>query len=201
MPTGYTYPIEENPDYTFNQFVWDCAHAFGALMHMRDDSKHTPVRAVEVDPYYMKQVKETQAALEEAKVLTLAEATTRLETMKAQSLKEAEEDRLVHEAQAKRYQSMKAHVEAWTPPSPDHENLKKFMLEQIALSVRTPGRYVNLWEFYTPEQFLAEELESAMRDLAHAHKQLAEHLEAVVKANKWVSDLTLSVGPPGGSPT
>jgi len=196
MPTGYTYPIEKDPEYTFNQFVWDCARAFGALMHMRDDPKGTPIRAVEVDSYQMERVEKARAALEEAKAMTLDEATTCLATMKAASLKQSEEARVEHETQAQRYQSMKAQVESWTPPTPDHANLKAFMLEQIALSVRSLGRYVEPWEFQTPEQFHATNLQDAERELARANERLAEHMTAVAKANKWLSDLTLSVGPP-----
>jgi len=136
-------------------------------------------------------------ALEEAKAMTHEEATALMETMRAASVKRAEEARLEHEIQAQRYQSMKAQVEAWTPPTPDHANLKAFMLEQIAVSVRTStGGYLEQWEFQTPEQFLAMNVQDAERELARANERLAEHMTAVAKANKWLSDLTLSVGPP-----
>ena len=37
MPTGYTANIVDGEE-TFEEYVWRCTRAFGAMMHMRDDS-------------------------------------------------------------------------------------------------------------------------------------------------------------------
>ena len=41
MPTGYTAPIKDG--ISFNDFMWGCARAFGALIMMRDDPPGTPI--------------------------------------------------------------------------------------------------------------------------------------------------------------
>ena len=38
MPTGFTSEVAERDDFTFQDFVWKCVRAFGAFMHMRDES-------------------------------------------------------------------------------------------------------------------------------------------------------------------
>ena len=39
MPTGYTSGVQDGSIKHFNEFVWDCARAFGSLIHMRDDRR------------------------------------------------------------------------------------------------------------------------------------------------------------------
>lgn len=43
----------------------------------------------------------------------------------------------------KKYLKVREEVEKWIPPTPEHENLKKFCLEQIDMSLNT-----GLYEWY-----------------------------------------------------
>ena len=74
MPTGYTYPVKENENLSFDEFIWSCARAFGALMHMRDDSSDQEIRLPEQSEYHKDRIKEAKERLARLEKMTLAEA-------------------------------------------------------------------------------------------------------------------------------
>lgn len=43
MPTGYTAAVEDGTITEFDDFAWQCARAFGALIMMRDDPMSAPI--------------------------------------------------------------------------------------------------------------------------------------------------------------
>jgi len=62
MPTGYTNCIKDGV--TFEQFVWKCARAMGALVMMRDEPSNAPI-PVKFEPsnYYAEEVAKAKAKL------------------------------------------------------------------------------------------------------------------------------------------
>lgn len=63
MPTGYTAAITDK-DISFEQFVWDCARAFGALVLQRDDAIGSPIKLPEPSPYNRDRLVEIKSEIE-----------------------------------------------------------------------------------------------------------------------------------------
>ena len=93
-----------------------------------------------------------------------------------------------------KYLKVREEVEKWTPPTPEHENLKKFCLEQIDMSLNT-----DLYEWY--EKDINKELDTSddtikkyiniLRDnadeqLKRAYKKYQEELRRVEEKNLWM---------------
>lgn len=139
MATGYTYPIYEGQEMTFEQFMLRCARNFGALIHMQEDPLDAPIpdEILPEDDFYLEEIKETEKELANflANRPTLEELEERYakyaEEKRNEILKENERRQVVKE----RYIAMLDKVKAWNPPTKDHENLKKFAIDQLEVSI------------------------------------------------------------------
>lgn len=89
-------------------------------------------------------------------------------------------------------------VEAWTPPGPDHEGLKKFMLSQILDSTRwmkLPGDEDGPKPpKETEREWLAKQIADAKDQVAQWEKSLAEEQDRCRKRTAWVRALRESIG-------
>jgi hypothetical protein len=197
MPTGYTADIAE--DITFNQYVWSCARAFGALVMMRDDPTGTPIpERFEPSDWSVK---------------ALAKAKDRLATLQAMSPEAIEanarqdyKDALARHAERKaeyqalrrKYEAMLAQVRAWTSPSKDHDGLKEFMEKQITESIDWDCNESHLAapEVQSASVWLTEQIGAAERDIAYHTKAHAEEIERTENRNQWLKALRESVAQP-----
>jgi len=134
MPTGYTANIEKG--ISFPEFALHCARAFGALIHMRDSASDAEIPdEIKPSEYHKIAIDEALIKLNEAKKMTLEEAKTKAEIERAEAIKfyEKYDDdklKLLH-----KYKSMLHKVEMWQPPTPDHIEMKLFMMQQINSSI------------------------------------------------------------------
>ena len=196
MPTGYTAKVQDGA--TFEEFVWGCARAFGALIEMRDDAMDTPIpEQFEPSSYNTKRLAETKAEL--TRVLAMSDTDCATEA-KAEYDK-ARQYKIEADAKdtqtAERYNAMIARVDDWEPPTPEHVELKRFMLQQLNESVRFDCGY----ERKEPKPFTAQEwrtqkLEQLRRDVVYHQKEHEAELERTASRNKWIADLRESVKMP-----
>lgn len=194
MPTGYTAPIKDGIE--FNEFVWNCARAFGALAEMRDDPMDAPIPEFKPSDYHEKAFKEAESNLARFKKMTVAEAD------KA-ALKEHEKSYETFERMNResadledKYRSMLAKVFEWTPPSKNHEGMKKFMAEQIQQSIEYDCRVHEMPEAMRGKEWLKLKIEKAKRDIEYHTKEHAEEVKRANDRNKWVKALASSVPMP-----
>lgn len=197
MPTGYTAPIEDDPSYTFEQFVWRCARAFGALILMRDDDMDARVpQAFEPSNWNAEQLAKAQAKLAELEGATLEQAAVLARAEFESALKYYNETRERNAAKAAAYAAMRAKVEAWEAPSEEHTELKKFMLNQIDESVR--------FGCYEPDEpickeasaWLVDALDAARDAVAYHTEEHGKELKRTQERNRWTRLLRESVPQP-----
>jgi len=139
MPTGYTYPVEEGTITTAKEFAANCARAFGAFIHQRDDNGdvlYYPTPPSE-DSYYVK-------ALAEAKEKLASWLNTTEEQKYAQwseSVESAAEYRDNSHADCAeknaKYDAVLAQVEA-IPYPPELKQFHDFMVQQLTDSKYGP---------------------------------------------------------------
>ena len=201
MPSGYTYKIHDGEPVTFPEFVMSCARAFGALVVMRDDPADAPIPdKFTVAPWYAERVAKARDDLAKAREMTDDDAV-RLAAEENES--HADSIKRINGTAAavrQRYDKMMAEVAAWQPPTEEHEDLKRFMTEQLQQS----------WEFdgvpYTGTEqpvldaptYRAQKIDQAVRELRYAEKSYDEEVDRVAKRNAWVSELRRSLEQPHG---
>ena len=199
MPTGYTYGIIDGKVNTFAEFAKICMKAFGACVHMRDEDSSKPYIPDKVSDYHVK-------ALHEAK-MELAKARTTPDNIlikrKKNFLEGREEEILKQikkiESSQQKLKTMIAECAVWKVPTPEHEVLKKFMMEQLTTTLEHDGDD----SYYRKELIIVRKslkninpveirnqmIASAEDSVKYHIKNLKEEEDRVAERNKWVTDL------------
>jgi len=196
MPTGYTAHVLEGA--TFEQFVWNCARAFGALVLMRDEPAGARVpERFEPSSYAADALRRAKARMAELRMSPeqaegAAAATYDVEI--AQSRRWVAE----REEQRAKYEAMLARVRAWVPPTQDHTALRSFMIEQLESSIKfdCDTGPVDEPRKKSGIEWLADELHQTLRDVERYEKAHAEELERTARRNEWIAALRKSVPQP-----
>jgi hypothetical protein len=195
MPTGYTSIIEEGA--SFEEYVWRCARAFGALIELRDEPLDAPVPA-ELKPnvYYARSLDTARAQLAALQKMGRDDADNHAESAHYDALKRREEDMRESERKQSLYEDMRAKVLAWAPPTSDHAPLREFMLQQIEVSIGG-GIYVpEKPDRKSGEDWLADAIRQAEERVAYAEKSLRKEEDRTRQRNAWLSELRKSVPVP-----
>ena len=189
MPTGYTAIIEDGDGCTFEQYLWRCVRAMGATIMMRDDSLDVPVtdeRIAGMSTYYQDELKKEHAKLAELLLTTpeQADALMEAEYLAARKQREQSIDRSAEVA--RRYSAMRRAAQAWEPPTPKHEGLREFMLQQIAESTKygpySPPEPVR----QTGKEWLAEQIGYLQQRIQRHEKDARDEQERTRECIAWV---------------
>jgi hypothetical protein len=198
MPTGYTAMLNDE-DVTFPAFAMECARAFGALILMRDDPKGTPIPD-EFQPntsYYDESQAAAEARLAELRAMTPEDIVQANQEERADVLEQRARSTMERRDLRLRYEAMLAEVQAWEPPTEDHQGLKDFMAEQITSSIKfdcTPISYPEM-PASDPAEWFEAQVAKCERDIAYAEERRAEEIERVAQRNGWVRALRESLAP------
>lgn len=136
--TGYTQIVAENDNVAFKDFALRCARSFGALIEMRDEPLDAPIpERFEPSDFYKKKYEKMKDAYDNfvANLPSKEEMDKKYAEYVAIRTKEAEEYNKKREIRRKRYEAMLEKVKKWVPPTSGHENLKKFMIQQLEESL------------------------------------------------------------------
>lgn len=194
MPTGYTYPVVDGKITEFSDFALSCARAFGALITMREDPMDKPIPD-EIAPdtkYYDERLAEHQKRLGEVLDMTDAECDAAAAAEHEEALKSRADYLARQEAEAARINAMLVKVRAWTPPTADHTEMKKFMIDQLVMSL--PGTYSPAipekldgatWRKRTGDELA----QSVVRDKA----EIAKEIERAAGRTLWIKSLRMSL--------
>lgn len=195
MPTGYTHNVGDGTLTEFRDFALQCARAFGALITMRDAPADAPIPdVIEPSSYYSGRLAESEALLaaldrmgdDEIRQAAQADNDARMEAYRkrCQDVQDTRD----------RYLAMLEKVQAWTPPTPDHERMKSFMAEQLADSIACDCSY-------TPEapvlmsatDWLNARLEDLKQQIETHRKNDAEERRRAAERTAWVAALRASL--------
>lgn len=191
MPTGYTAVLLDKPETTFATFALRCARAMGYFVRMREDLLDAAL-PIEINPgeYERKQLDEAYARCRDLETVTPEEAKRRAEADYERQVK-AKADAEARWAEENRiFSEMLAKANEWKAP-PDHEGLKKFMAEQLQLSMHRLFE----WTVHrrTGREWLAHERKEAAEALRRAAEEWEREQERARKATQWLADLRASV--------
>jgi hypothetical protein len=195
MATGYTHDVADGKVTEFPAFALSCARAFGACITMRDDDPAKPIPdEFKPDTWCAKWADEAKGELERLEEMTFAarQAAYRADVAATEAVWEKSEAE--RKAKRERYESMLAKVEAWTPPSDEHVELKKFMVSQLADSIKFDCS--NSWErpvAPTVAQWYAEKVKSARKRIADSEDEQRKENERAAGRNRWIRQLRESL--------
>lgn len=197
MPTGYTADIKDG--ITFPKFAMNCARAFGATVTMRDESMSVAIPE-EFKPnteYYDRSLKKAHQFLAFLNKVdnTLAEKMAQKEYLK-EKIRIGE-----HLAESNdticKYRVMLSKVNNWQPPTKDHEELKKFMIDQLEQSIKFDdmSRYYrdNPAILLNGQSWILKKKQECLRDIAYHTKERTEEISRTLERNKWIKDLRNSL--------
>lgn len=199
MPTGYTANIAEGQE--FADFVLGCARAFGACVHQRDDSmSDKPRKRGDESSYHVKKLEEAHVELNRLKEMTPKERDelgAKAQQEEIDACQRRFNEKVILRA---KYDDMLAKVAGWRPPSPDHENLKKFMIDQINDSIgwdcNTKYDLDELTKATSakPRDFYNKAVGQAEWDIKYHSEQAAKEKERNSDADRWIEQLYTSLG-------
>ena len=194
MPTGYTSQIGDGQ--TFKDFVWTCARAFGALATMRDDPMDAKIPdAFPHSDHHNKGLATARARLAELqRVEPVDSVRMAFDDYQKQWVewkrRATESDKL-----RAQYAAMIQRVEAWAPPSTDHEGLRKFMIEQLRQSMVFDCYDVKEPQGQSGDSWLKEEIRKAEWSIDYHQKEGEKKEERTEARNTWLRLLRESVPP------
>lgn len=200
MPSGFTAEFE-NREPSFEEFVWRCARGMGVFIHMRDDSMDAPLRLPTEEDFsgYHEESLE-RAAKNLKKYSNMALDTAKVLMNKQYDEMIADTKKAIKEKSAlkKRYENMLSKVRGWTPPTSEHKNFKKFMIEQLEQSMEWDCNvkyYVERLEAprQTAREWLNDMVTQAQYDIEYHTKHIAEDRERNKERVEWVQALQNSV--------
>lgn len=204
MPTGYTSAVIDGSVTSFKGFAILCMRAFGATIHMRDESLDVPYEPREVSTYHLDAVKRAKADLVKLPKITdaqlIAQATRSIKSSIAYNKRGI--------AKAKKtgvkLNKMLTAINKWTPPTSEHDEFKKFMVNQIEMTLKQDADteyYTNSLKRYEKQlkrgvnvrKLRAERKSTIKRDIKYHTDEYAKEVERVNGSNTWVTDLIKSI--------
>ena len=193
MPTGYTAPIADNtPGFTFKKYLLTCARAFGALIDMRDDSLYAEIPdSIEPSKYHIENIERIDSEIELWRKLSPCEIKGKYEDYYKSQMDYYNKYLIESKELKERYAGMRKQAEAWVPPTSEHEGLKKFMIEQIDISVRDyvpdiPNRIL-------PTDWFFSKIEMLKEDREYHVKEYDKEVKNCDEKTKWIQELKKSI--------
>lgn len=195
MPTGYTSYIKDGEITSGKEFLKLCTRAFGIAVDLKDESLDVPTpNHFEPHPYYEKAYKDSLVSREKAYSMTLEEVKEDIISKYNANKGRAEKILEEYKDEDEKYLKVREEVEKWTPPTPEHENLKKFCLEQIDMSLNT-----DLYEWYEKDinkefdtsdgairKYIDDLKDQEDEKVNRAYKKYQAELKRVEEKNLWM---------------
>lgn len=200
MPTGYTADLYEGKDVTFEEFVLNCARAFGAFIYQRDNDPKEAPKLLEYDSgnWYEQSLKKALARRDELENMSEDEINRQYLAYvqeKTDYARDAEQRRAEMRV---RYDSMLRKVKEWDVSDAKGTlipNLKDFMIEQLESSIKfdtSPTTYGS--EIYESAiEWYDDESNNAIRNIEYYTEQIQKEKAKVERQNAEAIELYKSL--------
>lgn len=201
MPTGFTAPIYDGEDITFEQFANSCLRNFG--IYLRFEGQYPNLSRYEIpdkicpSDYYKKRYEEAKAEYEKhlATPKTKEELEAEYIVYVKGVIKDNEDIAKENEALKNRYNAMLSKVRSWIPPSEDYNGIKSFMESQLIESLDVDCSNVYMENIIPKDEWIQKQanrtdlIESMKYNLEHYNKAVA----AAEKDTQWLKIFSESI--------
>lgn len=199
MPTGYTAPIADG--ITFKEYAMGCARAFGALIMMRDEPQNAEIpEAFKASTYHKDAIEKAAMELKELLAMDHAIAAAKAKESHQKHIDYHTEAIAKDEALAAKYKAMLAEVEAYESPSPDHDNFKKFMADQITESIKFDcslnyhREAIESAKLMSGAEWILSEKRRLDDSMEYHKREHQKELDRTNERSEWVKKLRDSLG-------
>lgn len=207
MATGYTYFIENGDISTGAEFLKKCIRNFGCCIDQREDPLSSPlITEVKPSSYYKEQYENTVKKYDEFKSKTNDEIREMMRDQRDKVLSDTERYLSKQKLLRNKYLIVREDVENWVPPTPDHEGIKRFALEQIGMSIPTEDDINELEEKVKKlknssteinegdiGQYIIDTMRYFERDIEYYRQKMIEDEEQASKRTKFIQDFLSSL--------
>jgi hypothetical protein len=204
MPTGYTAGIIDGEITTFEQFATQCTRAFGATIHMRDDSLDSPYEPRTPNEYYVNSIQSQREEIERMESLTDEDIVQEFETLMKENLEYHEKGLEKDKANLEKLNSILSSAKAWVPPTEEHEGLRTFMIEQIESTIKVdgdPSYHVNkivqikqeTEEGIDPKVYREERIKECKDRISYHETEYQKELVRCKQSNDWMEKFFESI--------
>lgn len=200
MPSGYTSDLYEGKDVSFTEFALQCARGMGAAVLLRDyDLAVVPTpENVAGENYSEKRLQESRDELAGYEKFSEDEWLTATEEHNKKTAEARRQSIEKNERLRAAYEGMLEQVEAWTPPTPDHEGLKTLMQEQLQQSLQFDVHEDHLelpwYRQLSVDEYRKETLARVRRNVDHYSEEAEKERERNEGRVEWVRALYESLG-------
>lgn len=199
MPTGYTAPVMDGKVTDVKDFAADCARAFGAFIHQRDDSMSASLKYPEPpdDSYYVRALAEAKAELARWRSLNEEEKYAEWSDYVKQRTLSLHKATATSAEQRARYENMLIQVHAIDVPSM-LQNFKDFMVEQLEESIKFDcgdGKFEN--DYYRVQSYSEwhdHKNERVLRDVVYYEKELTKEWDRYNERVKYIDTMADTFG-------
>lgn len=195
MPTGYTSEIYDGKNVSFKDFALGCARAFGALISMREEPSDAKIPdEFKPSDHHDKELKKAIKELEIIKSLTDKQVGERALNEHINAVKEYDKYLEENSKLKARYTNMLEQVRAWKAPSSEHNDFKKFMIEQLQSSIEHDCRYNReIPRLQSVSEWRRTAIDSAQWSVDYHREEKTKEIERCAGRTKWIRDLKESL--------
>ena len=203
MGTSYTEIIEIGG--SFKKYALRCARAFGYLYAMRNLPMDAPIpddienKNESSQSYYIKSLNEKLVELKQWEITSDKQKKVFFTNLKKITIQRAKKMIRENRSLDLKYERMKIKISSWTAPSPSHEELKKFMLDQIQIGHHSMTKFYtdefNEWTALTFEVWKENYHQSLIKSIVYYNEYVKKDKEKSreMGANEWVKLLKESL--------
>lgn len=194
MASGYTADIADLKPVSFKEFASKCAYAF--MIEGRDHHDDAlPDKPYDYDNgYHAKKLEKAQEALDSFLRLSYDDIAEQNSAEYNKQLNYWSEQTKKNVLIVNAYNKMIDEVEAWTPPTENHQGLKDFMLQQLRDSLEFDSHEPTAPVRVSTEEFKLNKIESLNWNLNYHKESLEKAKVSYASRLEWLNQLKKSIG-------
>jgi len=194
MPTRYTADLYEGKEVIFEEFVMKCARAFGALITMRDEPLDAPIpEEFRPSDWHLKEMEKARQRQAEIQSWDEERAEQKAEKAYQKAVRRRNEIIAQNTQIRQRYEKMLAQIQAWIPPTPDHKELKQFMIDQLKGSIEFDCSIPDELQQLSGAEYKQQQIAKTQRDIEYHTKEHEKEKRRTRERNNWLRALRESL--------
>lgn len=195
MPTAYTNKVQDGSITEFADFAMLCARAFGACITLRDEPIDTPIPdEFKPSAYHLEELKGARETLLRLKWMTVDQKDAAARSANEAALAQWREHERRKDEARQRYEAMLAQANAWHPPTPDHQGLKDFMIQQLSDSIEWDCTPTPKPTPMNRDEWYEAAIRKAEWCVQYHEKEHRREIERAKRRTEWIRDLRRSLG-------
>lgn len=203
MPTGYTAGILDGTTNTFQDFAKLCTRAFGATMHLRDESLDTEYKPQKPGKYHFEKIEEANKLMQKANSLTDEQLISERKIELKASIELAKKAIEKETANKEKLEAMLQEAKDFIPPTSEHQGIKDFMVNQIEETIKFDCDSTYYSELLESSKKELENLDAwsirsamigkAQKDLDYNRTELNKEVARCNNSNQWYAEFLKAI--------